>query len=188
MLILSPRAVQRLETYTPPWGLQLFRMCKKPGVLDRSIFEGNTINTPSMLCVEDYLDSLKWAASIGGLAELQRRAYANTAVLTEWVEKTPWIDFLAVDPKTRSNTGVCLKFADPRVARLSAEDQKTFAGKLYGKLEKEGVALDCNAYRDAPGGLRIWCGSTIETSDIEALLPWLDWAFAETVAELAEAA
>ncbi len=189
MLILSPRAVARLEGYTPAWGLpKLFRMTKQPGKLDRSIFEGNTINTPSMLCVEDYIDTLKWAASIGGLAELKRRSNANTAALSAWVEKTAWIDFLAEDPNTRSNTGVCLKFADPRVTRLSAEAQKEFAGKLYGRLEREGVALDCNAYRDAPGGLRIWCGATIETSDVEALLPWLDWSFAETVAELTEAA
>ena len=189
MLILSPRAVARLESYTPPWGLpKLFRMTKSPGKLDRSIFEGNTINTPSMLCVEDYLDTLKWGASIGGLAELKRRANANAAVLYAWVERTPWVECLAVDPKTRSNTGVCLKFADPRVARLPEAAQKEFANKLYGRLEREGVALDCNAYRDAPGGLRIWCGSTVETSDIEALTPWLDWAFAETVAELQEAA
>ena len=189
MLILSSRAVARLESYRPAWGLpKLFRMTKDDGKLDRSIFEGNTINTPSMLCVEDYIDTLKWGASIGGLAELKRRANANTAALSAWVERTPWIDFLASDPKTRSNTGVCLKFADPRVARLAGPAQKEFAGKLYGLLEREGVALDCNAYRDAPGGLRIWCGSTIETSDVEALLPWLDWAFAETVAELQEAA
>jgi phosphoserine aminotransferase len=189
MLILSPRAVARLESYTPAWGLpKLFRMTKGDGKLDRSIFEGNTINTPSMLCVEDYIDTLKWGASIGGLTELRRRADANTAALTAWVERTAWIDFLAVDPKTRSNTGVCLKFADPRVARLPEAAQKDFANKLYGRLEREGVALDCNAYRDAPAGLRIWCGSTVETSDVEALLPWLDWAFAETVAELEVAA
>ena len=189
MLILSPRAVARLESHTPAWGLpKLFRMTKEPGKLDRSIFEGNTINTPSMLCVEDYIDTLKWGASIGGLAELKRRANANAAALSDWVERTAWVDFLAVDPKTRSNTGVCLKFADPRVARLPEAAQKDFANRLYGRLEREGVALDCNAYRDAPAGLRIWCGSTVETSDVEALLPWLDWAFAETVAELQEAA
>ena len=189
MLILSPRAVERLESYTPAWGLpKLFRMTKADGKLDRTIFEGNTINTPSMLCVEDYIDTLKWGASIGGLAELKRRANANAAMLSEWVERTAWIDFLASDPKTRSNTGVCLKFADPRVARLPDAAQKEFAGKLYGRLEREGVALDCNAYRDAPAGLRIWCGSTVETSDVEALLPWLDWAFTETVAELELAA
>ena len=189
MLILSPRAVARLESYKPAWGLpKLFRMTKGDGKLDTSIFEGNTINTPSMLCVEDYLDTLAWGASIGGLKALKARCNANTAALTAWVEKTAWIDFLAEDPKTRSNTGVCLKFADPRVAKLPAAAQKDFAAKLYGKLEKEGVALDCNAYRDAPAGLRIWCGATVETADIEALCPWLDWAFAETVAELQEAA
>ena len=189
MLILSPRAVARLESYTPSWGLpKLFRMTKADGKLNRAIFEGDTINTPSLLCVEDYLDTLKWGASIGGLAELQRRCDCNAAALSQWVERTDWIDFLAPDPKTRSNTGVCLKFADPRVTRLPAAEQKAFAAKLYGMLEREGVALDCNAYRDAPAGLRIWCGATVETSDIEALLPWLDWAFAETVAALQQAA
>ena len=189
MLILSPRAVARLESYVPSWGLpKLFRMTKADGKVDRTIFEGNTINTPSMLCVEDYIDTLKWGASIGGLPALQARCDANAAALTAWVERTPWIDFLAVDPATRSNTGVCLRFADPRVAKLPAAAQKDFAGKLYGLLEKEGVALDCNAYRDAPGGLRIWCGATVETSDIEALLPWLEWAFEETVSELEVAA
>ena len=189
MLILSPRAVARLESYSPPWGLpKLFRMTKDDGKLDRTIFEGNTINTPSMLCVEDYIDTLKWAASIGGGAELKRRCDANAAALTEWVERTPWIDFLAVDPRTRSNTGVCLKFADARVAQMPAAAQKEFAARLVGMLEKEGVGYDFNAYRDAPAGLRIWCGATVETSDVEALLPWLDWAFAETIAALQEAA
>ena len=189
MLILSPRAVARLESYKPAWGLpKLFRMTKADGKLDRAIFEGSTINTPSMLCVEDYLDTLKWGASIGGLAELQRRCDANAAVLTEWVARTPWVDFLVVDPATRSNTGVCLVYSDPRVAKLPDAARKDFAAKVYGMLEKEGVAVDCNAYRDAPAGLRIWCGATVETSDIEALTPWLDWAFAETVAQLELAA
>jgi len=189
MLVLSPRAVARLESYKPAWGLpKLFRMTKADGKVDRAIFEGATINTPSMLCVEDYLDTLRWGASIGGLPELMRRCNANAAVLTEWVARTPWIDFLAEDPATRSNTGVCLKFADPRVSKLPDAAQKDFAAKLYGMLEKEGVALDCNAYRDAPAGLRIWCGATVETSDLEALTPWLEWAFAETVASLQEAA
>ena len=190
MLILSPRAVQRLESYKPAWGLpKLFRMTKgAEGKLDRSIFEGNTINTPSMLCVEDYLDTLEWGASIGGLKALKTRCNANAAALYAWVDRTPWIECLAKDPATRSNTGVCLKFADPRVAALPADAQKDFAARLYKKLEKEGVALDCNAYRDAPGGLRIWCGATVETADIEALIPWLEWAFAETVAELETAA
>ena len=189
MLILSPRAVARLESYTPAWGLpKLFRMTKGEGKLDKSIFEGNTINTPSMLCVEDYLDTLAWGQSIGGLRALQGRCNANAAVLQAWVEKTPWIDYLAVDPATRSNTGVCLKFTDPMVAALPAEAQKDFASKLVKKLEKEGVALDFGAYRDAPAGLRIWCGATVEASDLEALTPWIDWAFAQTVAELQEAA
>jgi len=189
MLILSPRAVARLESHQPAWGLpKLFRMTKADGKLDRTIFEGNTINTPSLLCVEDYIDTLKWGASIGGLKALRARCDANAAVINDWAARTPWIEFLAEDPKTRSNTGVCLKFADPRVARLPAAAQKEFAAKLYGRLEKEGVALDCNAYRDAPAGLRIWCGATIERSDLEALLPWLEWSFAETVAELEVAA
>jgi phosphoserine aminotransferase len=189
MLILSPRAVARLESYRPAWGLpKLFRMTKADGKLDRTIFEGNTINTPSMLCVEDYIDALKWAESIGGLEALQARCDANAAVIGDWIARTPWVDFLAEDPKTRSNTSVCLKFADPRVARLPAAAQKEFAAKLYGRLEKEGVALDCNAYRDAPAGLRIWCGATIERSDLEALVPWLEWSFAETLAELEVAA
>ena len=189
MLILSPRAVARLESHRPTWGLpKLFRMTKGDGKLDRSIFEGNTINTPSMLCVEDYLDTLAWAQSIGGFAALKARCDANAKALYDWVEKTSWIAPLAVDPQTRSNTGVCLKFVDPRVAGLPGPAQKEFAAKLCKTLESEGVALDFNAYRDAPAGLRIWCGATVETSDIEALLPWLDWAFAETVAELQEAA
>ena len=189
MLVLSPRAVARLESYTPAWGLpKLFRMTKGEGKIDKALFEGATINTPSMLCVEDYLDTLEWGASLGGLKGLQARCNANAGALTAWVEKTPWIDFLAEDPRTRSNTGVCLKFADRRIAALPDEAQKDFAAKLCKMLEKEGVALDFNAYRDAPAGLRIWCGATVETSDIEALLPWLDWAFAETVAELQEAA
>ena len=189
MLILSPRAVARLESYKPAWGLpKLFRMTKADGKVDRAIFEGATINTPSLLCVEDYIDTLKWGASIGGLTALRQRCDANAAVLAEWVKRTSWVDFLAEDPATRSNTSVCLKFSDPRVAKLPDAAQKDFAAKLYGLLEKEGVALDCGAYRDAPAGLRIWCGATVETSDVEALTPWLEWAFAETVAALAEAA
>jgi phosphoserine aminotransferase len=188
MLILSPRAVERLETYTPPWGLpKLFRMVSK-GKLNRDIFEGATINTPSMLCTEDYLDALKWASSIGGLAAMFHRADENTAVLTRWVEKTPWIDFLAEDPATRSNTSVCLKIVDQRVTGLSKEGQADFAKKLADLLEKEGVALDAAGYRDAPPGLRIWCGGAVEASDLEALTPWMDWAFATVADELLEAA
>ena len=184
MLVLSPRAVARLESYKPTWGLpKLFRMTKG-GKVDTALFEGATINTPSMLCVEDYLDALEWGASVGGLKALMARCDANAAALTRWVERTAWIDFLAARPETRSNTSVCLKFTDPRVASLDAEGQKDFAAKVAKKLQKEGVALDCGGYRDAPPGLRIWCGATIETADIEALGPWIEWAFAETAAEL----
>ncbi len=188
MLVLSPRAVERLETYTPPRGLpKIFRMVSK-GKLNREIFEGATINTPSLLCVEDYLDALKWGSSVGGLAGLRHRADENTAALSRWVDKTPWIDFLAEDPATRSNTSVCLKVVDPRVTGLAKEGQAEFAKKLSDLLEKESVALDAASYRDAPPGLRIWCGSTVDVSDVEALTPWLDWAFATVAGELLEAA
>ena len=187
VLILSPRAVARLESYSPPWPLpKLFRMTKG-GKLNAEIFDGATINTPSMLCVEDYLDALKWAAAIGGLAEMKRRADSNLAVLEAWVKKTPWAAFLAEDPAIRSNTSVCLKVVDPRVTGLSNDAQADFAKKLASALEKEGVALDVGAYRDAPPGLRIWCGATVDTSDLEALTPWLDWAFAAVTSELAAA-
>jgi phosphoserine aminotransferase len=168
MLILSPRAIARLESYTPPWPLpKIFRMTKK-GKVDQELFEGATINTPSLLATEDYIDALKWAESIGGLAALQARANANTQVLTDWVARTPWVDFLVADAAIRSNTSVCLKLVDERV---SAKD-------LAALLETEGVALDAASYRSAPPGLRIWCGATIEQSDLQALTPWLDWAFA----------
>lgn len=184
VLILSPRAVARLESYTPAWPMpKLFRMTKG-GKVSLDIFEGATINTPSMLCVEDAVDALKWAEQIGGLAEMQRRANANLAVLAEFVAKTPWVEFLAADPAARSNTSVCLKVVDPRVTGLSDDAQADFAKKLASVLEKEGVALDVGGYRDAPPGLRIWCGATVETSDLEALTPWLDWAFASVAADL----
>jgi phosphoserine aminotransferase len=184
VLILSPRAVARLESHTPAWPMpKLFRMTKG-GKLNAEIFEGSTINTPSMLCVEDYLDALKWAASIGGLAELKRRADANLAVLEAWAAKTPWIGFLAEDRASRSNTSVCLKVVDPAVTALSADAQAEFAKRLASLLEKEGVALDIGGYRDAPPGLRIWCGATVEADDLVALTPWLDWAFASVSAEL----
>ncbi|HEX7761075.1 MAG TPA: phosphoserine transaminase [Caulobacteraceae bacterium] len=187
VLILSPRAVERLESYTPAWPMpKLFRMTKG-GKVSRDIFEGATINTPSMLCVEDYLDALKWAAGIGGLAELKRRADENLGVLADWVAKTPWVDFLAADPACRSNTSVCLKVVDPAITALSADAQADFAKKLAGLLEKEGAALDIGGYRDAPPGLRIWCGATVEADDLSALTPWLDWAFAEVSAQLAAA-
>jgi phosphoserine aminotransferase len=187
MLILSPRAVERLESYSPPWPLpKIFRMTKG-GKVALDIFEGATINTPSMLCVEDYLDTLKWGASIGGLPELKRRANANLAVLEAWVDKTDWVDFLPETKATRSNTSVCLKVVDPRVTGLSDDAQADFAKKLASVLEKEGAALDVGAYRDAPPGLRIWCGATVDTTDVDALTPWLDWAFEQVVSELAPA-
>jgi phosphoserine aminotransferase len=187
VLILSPRAVARLESYSPPWPLpKLFRLTKG-GKLNAEIFEGSTINTPSMLCVEDYLDALRWAASIGGLPELRRRADQNLGVLEAWAQKTGWVAFLAEDPSIRSNTSVCLKVIDPRVTGLPEDAQADFAKKLASALEKEGVALDVGGYRDAPPGLRIWCGATVDTSDVEALTPWLDWAFQTAVSELAPA-
>ncbi|WBX83714.1 phosphoserine transaminase [Sphingosinicella microcystinivorans] len=174
VLILSPRAVERLETYTPAWPLpKIFRMTKG-GKLIEGIFVGETINTPSMLCVEDYIDALEWADGLGGWKALAARADANAAALDAWVQKTPWIENLAVDPATRSNTSVCLRITDPRA---DAETPK----KIASLLEKENAALDINGYRDAPAGLRIWCGATVETADIEALTPWLDWAFAEVI-------
>jgi phosphoserine aminotransferase len=187
VLILSPRAVERLESHTPAWPMpKLFRMTKG-GKLNAEIFDGATINTPSMLCVEDYLDALKWAASIGGLPELKARADANLAVLETWAAKTPWVDFLAEDPASRSNTSVCLKVVDPAVTALPADAQADFAKNLATLLEKEGVALDIGGYRDAPPGLRIWCGATVDTDDLTALTPWLDWAFATLASELSPA-
>ena len=187
ILILSPRAVARLESYTPAWPMpKLFRMTKA-GKIAADIFEGATINTPSMLCVEDALDALKWAASIGGLQAMQARADQNLKVLADWVAKTPWVDFLAATPEIRSNTSVCLKVVDPKICALPEDAQADFAKKLASLLEKEGAALDIGGYRDAPAGLRIWCGATVESSDLEALTPWLDWAFATVSAELAAA-
>jgi phosphoserine aminotransferase len=188
MLVLSPRAVERLESYQPAWPLpKLFRMTKG-GKLNEGIFEGETINTPSMLCIEDYLDTLKWAKSIGGLDALIARADANTRVIADWVARTPWVAFLARDPKARSNTSVCLEVVDPAIAALPLDQQGAFAKALAGALEKEGVAYDIAYYRDAPPGLRIWCGATIEASDVEALTPWLDWAFAHAKAAQPKAA
>jgi phosphoserine aminotransferase len=172
MLILSPRAVERLESYTPAWPLpKIFRLTKG-GKLIEGIFKGETINTPSMLCVEDYLLAVDWAKSIGGLKGLIGRADANFAAVEAFVKDHDWIDFLATDPATRSTTSVCLKFTDDRIA-----DGAAFAKAVAKRLADEDVALDVGAYRDAPPGLRIWCGSTVETSDIEAMLPWLAWAF-----------
>jgi phosphoserine aminotransferase len=188
MLILSPRAVARLESYTPPWPLpKIFRMTKG-GKLNEGIFEGETINTPSMLCLEDYLDALEWAKSAGGLPALETRADTNTKVIADWVARTGWIDFLAREPSQRSNTSVCLKVVDPAVAKLPADAQAAFVKGIAAVLDKEGVAYDIDAYRDAPSGLRIWCGSTAERSDIEALTLWLDWAYAKAKDALAKAA
>ena len=188
MLALSPRAVHRLETYQPPWPLpKLFRMTKA-GKLNEAIFEGETINTPSMLCVEDYLDALQWAKSIGGLKALMAQADTNARLIARWVERTPWVDFLARDPRLRSNTSVCLKVVDPAITALPATAQAAFAKAIAAALEKEGVAYDIASYRDAPPGLRIWCGATVEDDDIEALTAWLDWAFACTRAALPKVA
>jgi phosphoserine aminotransferase len=188
MLILSPRAVARLESYTPPWPLpKIFRMTKGGKLID-GIFVGETINTPSMLCVEDYLDALEWAKSAGGVAALQARADANAEAIADWVARTPWVDFLARDPALRSNTSVCLKIVDPAVIRLPADAQTAFVKGLAATLDKEGVAYDIDSYRDAPLGLRIWCGSTVEKSDVEALTLWLDWAYAKAKDALAKAA
>jgi phosphoserine aminotransferase len=184
MLILSPRAVARLESYTPPRPLpKIFRMTRK-GKLDQELFEGATINTPSLLATEDYLDALKWAQGIGGQPALQARANANAKVLADWIARTPWVDFLAPVVATRSNTGVCLKVVDERVSSLPEAGQAEFAKNLAAILEKEGVALDAASYRSAPPGLRIWCGATVEQSDLQALTPWLEWAFATCVAQL----
>ena len=183
VLILGPRAVERLESYTPAWPLpKIFRLTKG-GKLIEGIFEGATINTPSMLCVEDYLVALKWARSIGGLDALIHRANANANAIWAFCAARDWIDNLAVDPATRSNTSVCLKFTDPAIT-----DAAAFAKAVQKRLEAEGVALDIGAYRDAPPGLRIWCGATVETADIEAMLPWLDWAYQVERAALTQAA
>jgi phosphoserine aminotransferase len=188
MLILSPRAVARLESYTPPWPLpKIFRLTKG-GKLNQGIFEGETINTPSMLCVEDYLDTLAWAKSIGGRQALMARADANAKVIADWIARTPWIDFLARESATRSNTSVCLKIVDPAVMKLPPDAQASFVKGIAAALEKEGVAYDIDAYRDAPPGLRIWCGSTVEASDLEVLTLWLDWAFAKSKDALPKAA
>jgi phosphoserine aminotransferase len=188
MLILSPRAVERLESHVPPWPLpKIFRLTKA-GKINQGIFEGETINTPSMLCVEDYLDTLKWAKAIGGLKGLIARADANAGVIADWVASTPWIEFLAKDPAVRSNTSVCLKVVDPAVVKLGGAAQATFVKGLAAALEKEGIAYDIDAYRDAPPGLRIWCGSTVERADLEALTHWLDWAFEKSKDALLKAA
>jgi len=188
MLILSPRAIERLETTTPAWPIpKVFRLTKG-GKFMKEVFDGETINTPSMLCVEDYLDALGWAEGIGGLEALHARADANAKVLYDWAARTPWLASLAADPATRSNTSVCLKIVDPAVARLSIDAQRAFVKQLESVLDKENAARDIAGHRDAPPNLRIWCGATVEASDVEVLTQWLDWAFAEAKASLAKAA
>jgi phosphoserine aminotransferase len=188
MLILSPRAVARLESYTPAWPVpKIFRLTKG-GKLIAGLFEGETLNTPSMLCVEDYLDALNWAESIGGLKGLFARANANAKTLNDWAERTPWLQNLAEVPATRSNTSVCLKVVDPAVAALPEEAQRAFVKQIEAILDKENAARDIAGHRDAPPHLRIWCGATVEKADLELLTAWLDWAFAEAKAGLAKAA
>ena len=180
MLVLSPRAVARLESYAPPRPLpKIFRMVKA-GKLNEDIFKGSTINTPSMLCVEDALDGLRWAESIGGLPALLARSRQNLAVLERWVDKTPWVEFLAKNPAIRSSTSICLSLVEPWFLALPKDARMAHVKKLTGLLEKRDVAYDINSYVDAPPGLRIWGGGTIEASDLEALTPWLDWAYSET--------
>jgi phosphoserine aminotransferase len=188
MLILSPRAVERLESYTPTWPLpKLFRMTWD-GKFNSELFEGSTINTPSMLCLQDYLDALDWVESVGGQAGTIARSDANAAVIADWVGRTAWVDFLARAPETRSNTSVCLKIVDPEVLALPPEMRDDFPRLLATLLDVENVAKDIASYRHAPPGLRIWTGATVEKSDVEALMPWLDWAFAEVKRSLAKAA
>ncbi|MEM9286514.1 MAG: phosphoserine aminotransferase, partial [Pseudomonadota bacterium] len=183
ILILGPRAVERINSHKPTWPMpKIFRLQKK-GELNEGIFRGETINTPSMLAVEDYIDALTWAKSLGGLSALKARANNNLAALEAWVNARDWVDFLAPQ-EIRSNTSVCLKITDPRVTALSAEDQQAFIKRMTKALEQEEAAFDIAGYRAAPPGLRIWCGATIETSDIEALTPWLDWAFDQHVSSL----
>lgn len=183
MLILSPRAVERLESYTPAWPLpKVFRLTKG-GKLIEGIFKGETINTPSMIAVEDYIDALRWAEDIGGGSALLSRVKANSEVIARWVEKTDWVDYLCKKPENRSTTSVCLVIAHPDVSKRDASAQAAFAKNIVTLLETEKVAYDIGAYRDAPAGLRIWAGATVESGDLEALMPWLDWAFAKTLAD-----
>ena len=184
VIVLGPRAVERLESHTPSWPVpKVFRLTKS-GKLIGGVFRGETINTPSMLCVEDYVDALGWADSVGGLAALKERATDNARTLWAWMGERDWIANLAEDPGTRSNTSVCMKITDPRIAALSEDEQRAFTKRMEKRLADEGVAHDIGAYRDAPPGLRVWCGATVETSDVEALTSWLDWAFAAEAAAL----
>ena len=184
MLILSPRAIERLEHHTPPWPIpKVFRLVEDGRVMEE-IFEGVTINTPSMLCVEDYLDALAWARSIGGLPAMRARADANASVLFDWIARTPWVENLAADPATRSNTSVCLRFADPDLVEGEHAAARRLSQRMVGLLAEAGAAHDIGPYRTAPPGLRIWCGSTVERADLALLTPWLDWAYAEARAAL----
>jgi len=179
MLILGPRAVERLQHFEPAHPLpKIFRLAKQRK-LDEALFEGATINTPSMLCVEDYLDALRWAERVGGLDGLCARSQRNLAVLAQWVEQTPWVEFLAADPAIRSSTSICLKLTASWFEALDVKARTQLVDKLAGLLAQEGVAYDIAGYRAAPPGLRIWGGATVEAADLEALLPWLEWAFAE---------
>jgi len=179
MLAISPRAVERLENFKPPRPLpKIFRLTKG-GKLIEGIFRGDTINTPSMLCVEDAIDALRWVESIGGCDEVRKRSEANLDVIAEWVDRSSWANFLASQPETRSCTSVCLQIADPWFQSLEPDEQAAIAKQVANKLDEEGIAFDIGSYRDAPPGLRIWAGATVERSDLEALLPWLDWAYAE---------
>jgi phosphoserine aminotransferase len=188
MIALSPRAVERLTTHTPSWPMpKIFQMSKSGKLID-GIFVGETINTPSMLCVEDAIDALKWAELVGGLKGLVSRSQANFKALEQWVNKSSWVKFLAEDPKTRTTTSICLKIVDPWYAGLSADLQAEGAKKIASLLEKEQVAYDISSYRDAPSGLRIWGGATVEASDIEALTHWLDWAWGEVKVTMSKAA
>ncbi|MEO1167496.1 MAG: phosphoserine transaminase [Pseudomonadota bacterium] len=184
MLILSPRAVERIESYDPPWPLPKIFRVKKNGKLNRAIFEGATINTPSMLATEDYIAALEWAKSIGGLPELQARADRNAAVVHQWIEATPWVRNMVADPDKRTNTGVCMVFQGDWYDGLSADDQAAVPKKIVAMLEERDIGYDFNGYRDAPPSLRIWCGSTVETDDVAALLPWIEWAYAQVQTEL----
>ncbi|MEN5084142.1 phosphoserine transaminase [Bosea sp. TWI1241] len=188
MIILSPRAAERLVTYKPAWPMpKVFRMTSG-GKLSEGIFVGETINTPSMLCVEDYIDALLWAQKVGGLDGLVKRADGNARVVAKFVRENDWIDFLAVKPKTRSNTSVCLKFTDPAVTALSGEQQAAFAKQVVAIIEKAGAGYDLGHYRDAPPGLRIWCGATVQSRDLKALMPWIAYAFHEAKAGLGKKA
>ena len=183
MIVLSPRAVERLQTHTPSWPLpKTFRLTKK-GALNEGIFTGETINTPSMLAVADCIDALRWVESIGGLKATMKRCEENSGIVDQWIEKTPFVDFLAVDPATHSRTSVCMKFAEPWLTALEPAAQQDFLKAMTKALESEGAAFDAGSYRDAPAGLRIWCGATVEADDLRALLPWLEWAYENAKAE-----